>query len=65
MGLIKSEKNLIAQSTELGWVVSGAFGSVPGARVVTMITNHGNHDNNHCNNFLELMNSIMIKMKWN
>lgn len=39
MGLIKSEKNMIAQNTEFGWVLSGAFQSGPSARILSFITN--------------------------
>lgn len=33
MGLIKSEKNMIAQNTEFGWVLSGAFNTGPCANI--------------------------------
>lgn len=40
MGLMKSENNMIAQNTELGWIVSGAFNVLsPNMRIVTLITN--------------------------
>ncbi|XP_031636180.1 uncharacterized protein LOC116349066 [Contarinia nasturtii] len=39
-GLIKSEKNLIAQNSEFGWVVSGALDTVNvSLDVVTLVTN--------------------------
>lgn len=39
MGLMKGEKNVIAQNTEFGWVVSGAFGTGPCVRVLSFVTN--------------------------
>lgn len=39
MGLIKSEGNMIAQNTEFGWVLSGAFNSGPSVRVLSFLTN--------------------------
>lgn len=40
MGLMKSDDNLIAQNTELGWIVSGALNTAgPMLQIVTLITN--------------------------
>lgn len=40
MGLMKSENNLIAQNTELGWIVSGALNaSSTNMRIVTLVSN--------------------------
>lgn len=40
MGLMKSEKNLLAQNTELGWIVSGACkGASPNLNIVTLVSN--------------------------
>lgn len=41
MGLIKSEKNIIAQNTEFGWIVSGAIQRKASttAPIVTLVTN--------------------------
>lgn len=40
MGLMKSDKNLLAQNTELGWIVSGACnGSSPNLNIVTLVSN--------------------------
>lgn len=36
---MKSEKNMLAQSTEFGWVSSGAFSSGTGVHVQTFLTN--------------------------
>lgn len=38
-GLIKSDKNLISQNTEFGWMVSGTFNSQVGVRVLSFVTN--------------------------
>lgn len=39
MGLMKSEKKILAQNTEFGWVLSGAVGINLGVRVQTFLTN--------------------------
>lgn len=39
MGLMKNKEKIIAQNTEFGWVVSGSFGSGPGARVLAFVSN--------------------------
>lgn len=44
LGLIKSEKDLIAQNTELGWIVSGALFQGPIISIVSLISNVELHE---------------------
>lgn len=39
MGLMKSDKNVLAQNTEFGWVLSGAINSNPYVRVQAFLSN--------------------------